>query len=186
LRNFLKIAEGVDVMPLLSALARSPELWNQNLLRTTHQSSPHTQVDDIWLRFNDLKTYEETADPAHVMDQHESINYPAFYALPQARALIFALMARVEGERLGRCIITKLKPGAVIDPHVDSGDHAAYFERYHIVLQSLPGSVFHAGGETVQMRVGEVWWFDNSSMHSVINNSADDRIHLIVDIKACK
>lgn len=173
-------------MPLLSALARSPELWNQNLLRTTHQSSPHTQVDDIWLRFNDLKTYEETADPAHVMDQHESINYPAFYALPQARALIFALMARVEGERLGRCIITKLKPGAVIDPHVDSGDHAAYFERYHIVLQSLPGSVFHAGGETVQMRVGEVWWFDNSSMHSVINNSADDRIHLIVDIKACK
>jgi quercetin dioxygenase-like cupin family protein len=95
-------------------------------------------------------------------------------------------MARVEGERLGRCIITKLKPGAVIDPHVDSGDHAAYFERYHIVLQSLPGSVFHAGGETVQMRVGEVWWFDNSSMHSVINNSADDRIHLIVDIKACK
>jgi hypothetical protein len=62
LRNFLKIAEGVDVMPLLSALARSPELWNQNLLRTTHQSSPHTQVDDIWLRFNDLKTYEETAD----------------------------------------------------------------------------------------------------------------------------
>jgi len=186
MKNFLKIAEGVDVMPLLAALARQPDLWNQNLLRTTHPNSPHTQVDDIWLRFNDLKAYEATGDAAHVMDQHESVNYPAFHALPQARALIFALMARVEGERLGRCIITKLKPGAVIEPHVDSGDHAAYFERYHIVLQSLPGSVFNAGDESVQMRAGEVWWFDNASEHSVINNSADDRIHLIVDIKACK
>lgn len=186
MRNFLKIAEGVDVMPLLAALHRQPELWNQNLLRTSHPNTPHKQVEDIWLRFNDLKAYEQTEDAAHVMDQHESINYPAFFALPQARSLIFALMARVEGERLGRCIITKLKPGCVIDPHVDSGDHAEYFERYHIVLQSLPGSVFNAGDESVQMRVGEVWWFNNQAEHSVINNSADDRLHLIIDIRASK
>lgn len=186
MKNFLRIADSVDVMPLVLALSQHSDLWNQNLLRTTHEASPHTQVDDIWLRFNDLAEYEKTADAAHVMDQHESINYPAMKALPQARAMIFALMARVEGERLGRCLITKLRPGRSIAPHVDSGDHASYFERYHIVLQSLPGSIFNAGDESVQMRPGEVWWFDNSAEHSVVNNSADDRIHMIVDIRASK
>jgi hypothetical protein len=33
------------------------------------------------------------------------------------------------------------------------------------------------------MRTGEVWWFNNAIEHEVVNNSADDRIHLIVDIR---
>jgi hypothetical protein len=186
MRNFLKIAEGVDVVPLLAELARQPELWDQNRLRTTHPMTPHKQVSDIWLRFNDLAEYEKTQDAAHVIDEHESIWYPPIHALPAARALIFALMARVHGERLGRVLITRLPPGGKIDPHEDGGSHAAYYERYHIVLQSHPGSIFRAGDETVHMRPGEVWWFDNSKTHEVINESADDRLHLIVDIRAAK
>ncbi|CAG4900827.1 aspartyl/asparaginyl beta-hydroxylase domain-containing protein [Paraburkholderia saeva] len=186
MRNFLKIAEGVDVIPLLAELARSPQLWDQNTLRTTHPQTPHKQVSDIWLRFNDLSLYEKDGDAKHVIDEHESINYPAFSQLPAARALIFALMARVQGERLGRCLITRLAPGRKIDAHVDGGFHAAYYDRYHIALQSLPGSTFRAGDETVCMRPGEVWWFDNAQEHEVFNNSADDRIHLIMDIKASR
>lgn len=180
MRNFLKIADGVDVLPLLMALKANPQLWDENRLRTTHPGTPHTQVHDIWLRFNALVD----TDVAGAMDEHESINWPAMAALPQARSIIFSLMARVEGERLGRCLITLLPPGATIAPHVDGGSHAAYYERYHIVLQSQPGSVFRAGDETVQMQCGEVWWFDNAQEHEVINNSGDDRIHLIVDIRA--
>ena len=30
---------------------------------------------------------------------------------------------------------------------------------------------------------GEVWWFDNARTHEVVNNSAGDRIHMIVDIR---
>lgn len=186
MRNFLKIAQGIDVMPLLVALRQHPDLWDQNTLRTTHEMTPHKQVSDIWLRFNDLEAYQKTGDVASVIDEHESICYPAFHALPQARNLIMALMARVEGIRLGRCLITRMKPGTKIDPHVDGGEHAAYYERYHIVLQGLPGSVFRCGDEHVQMLSGEVWWFDNAVEHEVINNSADDRLHLIVDIKAIK
>jgi len=32
---------------------------------------------------------------------------------------------------------------------------------------------------------GEVWWFDNTQEHEVMNNSADDRIVMIVDIRTC-
>jgi hypothetical protein len=176
-KYFQKIGHGVDVMPLLMALKRHPELWNQNLLRTTHPGTPHTQVDDIWIRFNELK------DGANVMDEHESIWYPAAQDLPQVRPIIFSLMSRVEGERLGRVLITLLAPGRKIESHVDGGAHASYYERYHICIDSRPGSVFRCGDEQVQMQPGEVWWFNNAVEHEVVNNSSDDRIHLICDIK---
>jgi quercetin dioxygenase-like cupin family protein len=186
LRNFQHIASGIDVVPLLHALQRRPELWNKNPLRTTFQGTPHVNVDDILIRFNDAEPYARTANPATIMDEHESIWHPATWELPQVRGLIFPLLARVEGERLGRCIITRVPPGGRINPHVDSGSHAAYYERYHIVLQGLPGSIFRCGQEVVQMLSGQVWWFDNGIEHEVINNSADDRVHLIVDIRIAR
>ena len=163
-------------MPLMISVQRQ-DLWNQNTLRTTHPGTPHTEVDDIWLRFNDLK------EPENVMDQHESINYPAFAVLPQARPLVFGVMNRVDGERLGRVLITRLSPGKKIALHVDGGAHAAYYDRFHVVLQASPGSLFRSGNETVQMMPGDVWWFDNAQEHEVINNGIDDRIHMIVDVR---
>lgn len=186
MKNFLKIGEGVDVMPLLLALKQKSHLWNENLLRTTHQGTPHAEVDDIWLRFNDVTPLTGVDDTIEnrqkFLDQHESINYPAFFELPEARQMIFNLMARVQGIRLGRVLLTKLEPGKRIYPHVDSGDHARYYERFHIVVQSAPGCLFHAGDEVVNMKTGECWWFQNQAEHEVVNNSAMERVHLIIDI----
>jgi hypothetical protein len=95
-------------------------------------------------------------------------------------------MAYVHGERLGRVMINKIAPGGVIYPHADTPEHAEYYSRFHIVLQSQPGVVFRAGDEQVYMATGEVWWFDNKQEHEVINNSADDRIHMIVDIRTSR
>jgi hypothetical protein len=181
MKNFQLIARGIDTSVLYNAIMRQPELWDVNTLRTTHPQTPHKAVSDIWLRFNEISSSEKFN-----IDEHESVNYPANFALPQARPLIFGLMARVEGERLGRVLITKLAPGGRIDPHVDGGAHAEYYDRYHIVISAGPGSLFRAGDEQVQMLTGEVWWFDNSKEHEVINNSADDRVHLIVDIRTTR
>jgi hypothetical protein len=181
MRNFLKIAEGLDVTPLMGAIHMQPELWNQNTLRTAHPGTAHAQADDIWLRFNEI------ADGGlSVIDDLLCRNYPAMDRLPQARQLIFGLMARVEGEQLGRVLITRLAPGACITPHEDQGAPATYYERFHILLQSKPGAIFRAGDEQVQMRSGECWWFDNTEEHEVINHSDDDRITLIIDIRTCK
>jgi hypothetical protein len=177
MRHFQKIAEGVDFVPLLDALARNPYLWNQNPLRTQHPGTAHAQVDDIWLWFNDVSSVEGVANDKEV------VPYEAWHVLPQVRPIIFDLMRRVEGVRLGRVLITRLAPGKQITPHEDGGAPATYFTRYQIALQSLPGCLFHAGDETVNMRSGEVWQFDNTQTHSVINNSADDRLALVVDIK---
>ena len=183
MRNFQLIAHSVDVIPLMNALAVNRHLWNQNTLRTQHPMSPHQEVDDIWIRFDDLEEYKNTGKVDHILDQYESVWYDGVRDLPQVRPLIFDLMRRVEASRIGRVLITRLAPGKRISAHVDGGDHAAYYERYHVVLQGLPGSLFRAGDETVTMHTGQVWWFDNAQEHEVVNNSADDRIHLIIDLR---
>ena len=164
--------------PLAHALHTRPDLWNRNALRRA--SAELSECDDIWLRFPTEATCVEQGVGAL-----ECVNYPALAELPQVRPIVFSLMRQVEGERLGPVMITRLAPGKRIYPHDDGAAHTSYYKRYQIALQSLPGVLFRAGDETVAMRTGEIWWFDNSVEHEVVNNSADDRLALIVDIRPC-
>lgn len=179
MKNFYRLDQGINVSAAVAQIMTHPELWNQNTLRTTYPNGPHSEVDDIWMRFNVI----DPDNPYVAIDDVEAVNYPAWSILTQARALVMSLMAHVQGERLGRVIITRLKPGGHITPHPDMGAPAEYYKRFHIVLQGLPGSIFRAGDEQVSMQTGECWWFDNSQVHEVLNNSADDRLHVIVDIR---
>lgn len=178
MRRFCKIFEQMDVVPLLNALAAKPHLWNQNRLRTTFPGSPHAACDDIWLFFNDVPE-----DKAAVIDDIAVRPYAAWQELPQARHLVFDLMRRIEGVQLGRVLITRLAPGQAIPEHADQGAPAEYYQRYQIALQSLPGCAFQIDDEAVNFRMGECWWIDNTAPHCVINNSADDRLALIVDVR---
>ena len=185
MRNFQLVARNVEVVPLLNAVMRQPELWNEHTLRTKFPGTPHGEVDDIWLRYNDASAWEKSGDVRDLVaaDGPESVNYSAMSKLPSARPIIFNLMRLVEGERLGRVLITRLAPGHRIGVHKDSGPCVEYYHRYHIALQSLPGVIFRAGDEQVQMQTGECWWFNNGAEHEVVNNSADDRLTLIVDVR---
>lgn len=184
MKYFQKIAEGVDVLPLLHAAKRQQELWDAHPIRTKHPGTAHSEVSDILLRFNDIAEFEKTGNPASIVDDKEAIPFEAWDLLSQARTIIFDLMRRVEGTRLGRVIITKLPPGRSITPHVDGGAPATYFDRYQVALQSLPGAMFKIGDEQVNFRSGDVFWINNCVEHSVINNSADDRVVMIVDIRS--
>lgn len=180
MKNFLKVASGVDVMPLLMAIHRQPELWDTDKVRAEFSNSPHRHVNDILLRFSDTSA-------ADIGDQLVCENTDAMRALPQARQIALLLMARVEGDLLGRMMVTKLAPGHVIYPHSDVlGKYANTMRRYHIPLQSEPGVVFRADDEHVFMAPGEIWDFNAHAEHEIINNSSADRIHLIVDIRSCK
>lgn len=177
MRNMQLIFQEYEVRPLLHAVQVHPELWNQNTLRTGHPGTAHGDVDDIWLWFN------KTDDPEKVVDDKQVEPYAAWYILPQAHRVIADLMHRVRGVQLGRVIITRLAPGKRIAPHVDGGAPADYFERYQVALQSLPGAMIRVGNEEVSFCPGEIWHIDNKQEHEVANNSADDRIVMIVDIR---
>ena len=192
MRHFQKIAD-IDPVPLLNAVMRQPELWNQVNTRTWHPLSAHKQVDDILLRYNDFppgSDYGET-----VCSELVCMNLPAFSKLPQAQSIVFGMMAKLNGEHLGRVFISRLAPGLGIPPHSDRVRQveeafpdkippAVYFSRYQIALKAQPGVVFRVLDEQVYMAPGEIWWFDNCVEHEVINNSADDRISMVVDIRS--
>ena len=179
MRNFLCLASGIDVTPVLRELATQPELWDQNTLRTNHANTAHKEVSDVWLWFNEVPD-----DAGAVINDIQTQPYPAWARVPALRQLVLDLIRRVDGVQLGRVIVTKLPPGGVISPHVDSGAPAAFYTRYQIALQSLPGAVFRCENEEVNFRSGDVWWVNNRVEHSVVNNSADDRIVCIVDIRS--
>lgn len=183
MKYFQQLAAGVNVTPLMNALQRQPELWDANPIRTKHPGTAHAEVSDILVRFNDVEEYLRTGDASTIVDDREAIAYPAWEKLPQMRPIIFDLMRTVEATRLGRVVITKLPPGKEITPHVDQGSPAVYYERYQVALQSHPGALFHIGDETVNFRTGDVWWINNAVEHSVVNNSGDDRIVMIVDLR---
>jgi len=180
------------VIPLLLAVHRldkSHGAWKEDTYLRDYPQGPFGDTESIILRFPDRSVHQtEEALTNHLanFDQHENVDQPIFKLLPEARKYIFDLMAFVNGERLGRCMINKLKMGGTIYPHADTPVHAEYWDRFHIVLQSAPGSNFRCGDEWVNMQAGEVWWFNNKLEHEVINNSADDRIHLVIDIRTSK
>jgi hypothetical protein len=187
MKNFLKIADNLDVLPLLHVVQRRADLWNRRKWRTTYLGTPHAQVSDIWLRYSDERATSDAQNTVSVTNDIRPVWYPEWCELGAwARPLVFGLMARVQAYELGRVLITKLPPGGRILPHSDAV--GAYTDqedgaRYHIVLQGLPGSLYRAGDETVNMRTGECWWFNHLAEHEIVNNSADDRVHLLVDTR---
>ncbi len=181
MRNFRLIATNVDVLPLAFSLHRNEALWNADRFRTEYPGTPHSDVDDVLIRFSDP---EQCNTVSTVIGDDKPIWHPAAYILPW-QAPVLDLMRRMGAYQLDRLLITRLRPGARIAPHADDqGDYvnAPDRARFHIAIQGLPGSLYHNGDETVCMLSGSVWTFNPLLIHSIENNSADDRITLIADL----
>ena len=182
MKNFLYLGNA-DLSALLGAIYQKPELWKADTYLRDYPQGPFGDTETIFLRFPPASVTELEQGKK---DQHECIWMDGIIHLPAARPILLWLMGRVEGERIGRVMINKLKPGGRIFPHADTPAHAQYWDRYHMVLQSAPGCTFRAGDETIHMQTNSVWWFQNAVEHEVINNSTTDRIHMVVDIKTFK
>lgn len=180
MKHLLQIASGVDVLPLSLALKRHPELWNAHRMRTEHDTSPHHGVDDIWVRYNNLDNYQ--CDAQAFAQEHDSVWYPAAAVLP-INGIIFDLMRRVEGERLGGILITRIPPGSQVKPHTDYGWHAEYYDKFAVQIESDPAQVFAFEDGSFAAAPGDVYWFDNRHEHWVTNDSKIDRITMIICIR---
>jgi quercetin dioxygenase-like cupin family protein len=184
MQNFLKVADHVNVRPLLLALQRHPEIFGLHSQRRYAPGSPHPEMTDVWVRYNDCRPFEAGQRPwSEFNDEHESVWYPEADLIPEVRPVVFDLMAAVQGERLGGVLITKLAPGGKIAPHVDKGWHAEYYDKYYVALKSDPGAAFGFPDGVIEAVAGEVYWFRNDVPHWVINGSKDDRFAMIVCIR---
>ena len=178
--NHFQPLTSFDPVPLLHQIIRNPDLWKVDTYLRDYPQGPFGDTQTIFLRFPPASVTELERGQK---DPHECVWMDGALHLSEAKPLIFQLMTLVHGERLGRVMVNKLRPGGRIYPHADTPEHANYWDRYHVVLQSGPGCNFRAGEEVVHMPAGSVWWFQNAVEHEVINNSANDRIHMVIDIR---
>lgn len=181
--NFKLIAEGLNVQPLLDKLAAQPELWGRITDRQNFPGSPHKDTETIYLRWAKDRSLMGGFFDLTQEDHFETIEALA----PECLHLIQTAIAKIMGDvpqwdvNVGRVILTKMKPGGVITPHVDEGPYADRYDRFHVCLKGV--STFGCGEAVQQMRNGQVWWFNHKLQHSVINHEGD-RIHLIIDLIA--
>lgn len=170
MKNFRTVMSGINVRPLLDQIASHPELWNTNSIRTSKFATVHYDVDDIILRYPEPKK--------------DNLNEAPFNVLTEAQPIVFALAGRVWCECLGRVVISRLPPGKQIPPHEDRvPGRTLFFQRYQVPLVSSEGVLFHCGDETQHMVPGNAYWFANTLTHSVVNNSQEDRLSMIVDLR---
>ena len=85
------------------------------------------------------------------------------------------------GEVLSRSRLMKLAAGAEVSLHVDFNYHWYSRVRIHIPVVTNPSVIFHCGDERLHMDAGECWIFDSWRRHRVVNQGAEDRIHLVID-----
>lgn len=177
---FCKIHSGLDVEKAKAELISNSSMFGEFGARKNAQGSPHSEMDDIWVRYGDLSGMIESGDYSRIAEYHDSI---WLKDLPEIKKLCFDVMSMVGGERLGGVLVTKLPPSGKISPHRDGGWHAEYYDKFYIPIQNAIGSVFGFDGGDINPSEGDVWQFDNSVTHWVNNDSKEDRIAMIICIK---
>ena len=179
-----KLDLSVNINPLKAALANHSDLFGKFDWRR-RKGSPHKEMRDIWLRYNDSKPYVESGDFTHFNDEHKAVWYDTLKDLPEVLEPIFDVMDAVQGEQLGMVLITKLPAGGKIYPHTDAGWHADYYDKYYVPINNKQGSSFYFHDGVIDSPdEGSVWKFDNSNLHWVNNDSVEDRIAMIICIKS--
>lgn len=178
--NFKLIAEGLTVQPLLDKLAEHPELWGQITDRQNFPGSPHKDTETIFLRWARDRSIMGGFFDLTCEDHEETILSLAPQIAQVMQPAIEKIMGTLDVE-VGRVIITRMRPGGIITPHVDEGPYADRYDRFHVCLTGDSG--FKCGGQIQAMEPGQLWWFNHKLEHSV-QNANDERIHLIIDVEA--
>ena len=176
LQHFERVRSDVDVQPFLDEIDSQEGAWDAS---TGRQDKIQVQREAQAIPIRGLR--KSAIGDRKRRDVHESRWTTGSKAYPHVRAFLESF-AEERGARLGRAKLVRLPPGHRVYPHVDRGEYYVPRDRYHLVLHSVDGSMLKAADETVRMRSGELWRFDNKQMHEASNEGDQARIHLIFDM----
>ena len=177
MKHFKLHRKSVDIEPILSEIRAHPTAWTE---QTGRQSGIDVQGETNSIPLRGLRRSKIMGRRRR--DVHETRYTSLAGRFPRTMALIEGFAEELSGE-LGRAKLARLPSGGRVLPHVDRGEYYACRDRYHLVVDSLGGSVLQAGDEEVSMHPTELWWFDNKAIHSARNESPHPRTHLVFDLK---
>jgi hypothetical protein len=175
MKNFRRIRNDLSVNEFVAEIDQHSDLW---LAETGRQERLKVQQETqaIALRVGSVPSGSRFAleDSQQVDDTQYASAFPLLMRFVNN-------FADDIGGALGRAYIVRLRPHGRVYRHVDWGQYYARRDRYHAVLVS-ENSEMNCGDETIVMRPGELWYFDNKTPHQSHNPSDKWRINLIFDV----
>jgi Aspartyl/Asparaginyl beta-hydroxylase len=191
LNNFSKVAEGLDIQPILNEINANGNKWQkrQISIKPWQNGYTHREIEMIALRL--------TPTPADAMDNDESYrkgtdeiiadDLPVYDCYPKTREMVYQIMGMVRGGIIGRVGLIKLPPDCYVYGHYDTGLSSEFYNRFHVMVNGDKGNWAHCGEgddeEHLEMLTGECWTFNHQKWHSFSNRSNSDRIYLNIDIR---
>jgi hypothetical protein len=170
--NFIQHSK-YDISVLKNIVEKLDKEWEEN---TSRQEKTYSQKDTQSINIVDFSlqwTPGSTYDPKFVLN-----NTNLFHEI---NLIIKDLENKLDG-KVGRVLLTKLLPNKKISQHKDYQRYLVLNNRCHIPIITNEKVNFIVGEESINMKEGDCWEINNARVHSVINDSDQDRIHLIVDI----
>jgi hypothetical protein len=138
-------------------------------------------VSDKWCLDNGYDYFVKEAKIACVPliagKQEPYVKTPFYELFPQ----LTTLAHKKFGPNLSRINIQKIKPESCYDIHTDNGDYFLTTVRYSLALNQE--YFFKVADQTVKISVGDLFWFNNKKPHGAFNESANDRIAVIIDVQ---
>lgn len=170
--NFSIITKNFDVSKARAEIQAQPKNW---LIDTKRQDTLYEQSGTETI--NLVKAWSPTPLADH-RDNHKYQPTELFTKYPETLKLIYKYFPP---ELVARIAIVKLLPGKFVFPHVDAGEYYKNKHRYHI---AITGSYIYTVEDTRrQIEPGMLFWFDNKQVHCSWNNTNEDRISVIFDVK---
>ena len=182
--NMVNTGIHVDVTSINEFIADNDYLWNKFKYRTESSMSPHREVDDIWVRYNDIKNYNPQ-NPLKFHDIHDSVFYINDQKFKDELAKITRTICEkhdIHKTEFGGILITRIPAGKQVYRHNDAHSwHAEYYcDKYLIPLESDDDQSFNYEGQSIITPVGDIFSFNNLVDHWVLNNSDKPRVSLIM------
>lgn len=102
---------------------------------------------------------------------------------PITQQFIGEIAKHLGATNIGKVMFAKIPPGGTMNYHTDSYPLYSGFGRVHIPLVSTSGaSSFYTESGNFTMVQHGVYLYDTYPMHTTVNESNADRIHLIIDV----
>lgn len=104
---------------------------------------------------------------------------PTPYLSPE-RPYLWQTLASL-GAVLGRTRLMRLSGHAEVSEHCDVNYYWRDRMRVHVPIVTQPVVKFYCGDAVAHMAAGECWIFDTWSLHRVVNDQTQSRVHLVAD-----
>jgi len=170
-----------NVHPLVEQLEAHPDVWDRITLRTEGHTTPHSQISDIWVRYNPWRNF--TGDREAFNGPHVPEWYPCVHEIPAAWSLARKVQRHMGYAKLGFVLITRLKPGCEVKPHTDSGWHAETHDKFALQIKGNKDQSFCFDEASLSAEPDDLYRFDNSKTHWVKNESDSERITMIICLR---